>query len=77
MAPHLRHLCEYLGENRLIESLRDVDPQCLQIYSRDVLAKIRAGDPSWEAMTPPAVADLITSRGLLGYRAGTDASRAA
>ena len=77
MAPHLRHLCEYLAENRLIESLRDIDPQCLHIYSRDVLAKIRTGDASWEAMTPAAVAELIKRRSLLGYRATSDTSQAA
>ncbi len=77
VAPHLRHLCEYLVENRLIESLRDVDPACLHIYSRDVLAKIRTGDASWETMTPPAVAELIKRRGLLGYRATRDTSEAA
>jgi hypothetical protein len=70
VAPHLRHLYAYLLENRLIESLRDIDERCLPIYSRDVLQKLRAGDCSWEAMTPSAVGDLIKQRGLLGYRAG-------
>jgi len=77
VAPHLRHLCAYLVENRLIESIRDFDPQCLRIYSRDVLARIRSGDPLWEEMTPPAVAELIKSRGLLGYRATNRADEAA
>jgi hypothetical protein len=77
VAPHLRHLCAYLVENRLIESMRDVDPQCLRIYSRDVLARIRSGDPLWEEMTPPAVAELIKSRSLLGYRATNRADEAA
>jgi hypothetical protein len=69
VAPHLRHLCAYLVENRLIESMRDFDDRCLRIYSRDVLSRIRSGDPLWEEMTPPAVAELIKRRGLLGYRA--------
>ena len=43
VAPHLRHLCAYLVENRLIQNLRDFDQQCLSIYSRDVLARI----PLW------------------------------
>jgi hypothetical protein len=76
VAPHLRHLCAYLVENRLIESLRDVDERCLQIYSRDVLAKIRTGAKGWEAMTPPAVAEVIKRRGLLGC-ARTESSQAA
>jgi hypothetical protein len=42
-----------------------------------MLAKIQSGDAGWEATTPPAVADLIKRRGLLGYRASSDASEAA
>lgn len=77
VAPHLRHLCAYLVENRLIESLRDVDERCLRIYSREVLSMIRAGNPAWEEMTPPAVADLIKGRRLLGYVAPAGACQAA
>jgi hypothetical protein len=66
VAPHLRHLYAYLVENRLIESLRDFDKACLPVFSRDVLARIRSGDPSWEHMTPPSVAEVIKRRGLLG-----------
>jgi hypothetical protein len=69
VAPHLRHLYAYLVENRLIESVRDYDERCLKVFSRDVLKRLRAGDPSWEAMVPAAVSDLIKQRGLLGYRA--------
>ena len=76
VAPHLRHLYAYLLENRLIESLRDVDERCLPIYSRDVLDKLRRGDSSWEAMAPPAVGDLIKRRGLLGYRAAVPTNEA-
>lgn len=69
VAPHLRHLYAYLVENRLIESLRDFDETCLPIFSRDVLAKIRSGDPAWEAMVPPAVAQMIKERKLFNYGA--------
>jgi hypothetical protein len=73
VAPHLRHLYAYLLENRLIESLRDIDERCLPIYSRDVLQKLRTGDCSWETMTPRAVGDLIKERRLLGYRVASPA----
>ena len=66
-APHLRHLYEFLLENRLLEGIRDVDDSCLPVLSREVLARLRGGDPSWEAMVPPAVAALIKRRRLLGY----------
>jgi len=68
VAPHLRHLYAYLVENRMIESIRDYDERCLQVFSRDVLKRLRTGgDDSWEAMVPPAVAELIKHRRLLGY----------
>lgn len=69
VAPHLRHLYAYLVENRLIESLRDFDERCLPIFSRDVLAKIRSGDPAWETMVPPVVAQMIKERKLFNYAA--------
>lgn len=67
VAPHLRHLYSYLVENRLIESMRDYNEECLPIFSRDVLKRLRGGDPSWERMVPPAVSELIKKRKLLGY----------
>jgi hypothetical protein len=65
--PHLRHLYQYLAENRLIESIRDYDETCLPYRSRDVLSRIRSGDSSWQNMVPSLVADLIKRRRLLGY----------
>ncbi|MEY2408596.1 MAG: hypothetical protein QOF48_1266 [Verrucomicrobiota bacterium] len=67
VAPHLTHLCAYLLENRLIESIRDYDPACLPIFSRDVLQRLRSGDVAWEKMVPPGVVSLIKKRKLLGY----------
>src|SRR5262245_2857923 len=66
--PHLRHLYAYLVENRFIERLRGIDESCLSIFSRDVLAKIRAGDASWEAMVPPRVAQIIKERKLFAWK---------
>jgi hypothetical protein len=54
-------------ENLYIQGLRDIHEECLPIYSRDVLAKIRKGDSSWENMVPPQVAGLIKQRKLFGF----------
>ena len=70
VAPNLRHLYAYLVENRFIESMRDFNETCLPIFSRDVLAKIRCGDQSWEAMVPAQVAAMIKERKLFNYTAG-------
>ncbi|PYI88222.1 MAG: nicotinate-nucleotide adenylyltransferase [Verrucomicrobia bacterium] len=68
--PNLRHLYAYLVENRFIDGLRDIDENCLPIFSRDVLAKIRSDDATWEKMVPPQVAQIIKERKLFGWTAG-------
>jgi hypothetical protein len=61
---HLRNLYAYLLENHFIESVMGFQPQNLDIFSRDVLKKIIAGDPAWEKMVPPQAAAIIKERGL-------------
>jgi hypothetical protein len=70
VAPNLRHLYFYLLENHFIQSLRDIDESCLSIFSRQVLAKIKAGDSSWEEMVPAEVARLIKERKVFNYGGG-------
>jgi hypothetical protein len=65
--PHLKHLYAYLMENHFIEGLRDITRAYLPIFSREVLRRLREGDRGWEEMVPPAVAQLIKERRLLGY----------
>ncbi len=33
----------------------------------EVLQPLKAGDPSWQEMVPPEIAEVIRKRGLLGY----------
>jgi hypothetical protein len=68
VAPSLRKLYGYLVDGGFIKELDTYDHDCLQIFSRDVLAKIRKGDPTWEKMVPTAVGEVIKQRRLLGYR---------
>ena len=74
VAPHLQHLYDYLTENNYIQTIRDYRPEYLPIFSRDVLAKIKAGTADWEQMVPAQVAKIIKERKLLGY--GTAAPKA-
>ena len=68
VAPHLRDLYAYLLRNRSIESIRGYREEYLPIFSRDVLAKLRAAQAGWEKMVPPPVAHMIKRRKLLGFR---------
>jgi hypothetical protein len=64
VAPNLKHLYQYLLQNQFIESLPDYDPSCLSILSPTVLSLIQTRAPSWEAMVPPQVAEMIKKRRL-------------
>jgi hypothetical protein len=41
-----------------------VDESLLSIRTPDVLARIQWGDPSWEAMVPAQVAEMINAENL-------------
>jgi hypothetical protein len=66
VAPHLQHLHAYLTENNFIQPLRDFTREHLPIFSKDVLAKIRAGDGEWEKLVPAEAARCIRQRKLFG-----------
>ena len=63
MCPSYAHLVE----NRFVEDIRHYNPACLNIYARDVLDKIMAGDTSREKLVPPPVAEVIKTRRLFGW----------
>jgi hypothetical protein len=64
-----RRLYWYLLESGQIQPVREFREEQLHVYPDDVLAKIESGDASWETMVPPAVAEIIRSRGLFGFKA--------
>ena len=65
---NLSNLYLHLVENDYIECIKGFDPSILDIFSRDILKKIAAQDPTWEKMVPPEVAALIKARKLYGYK---------
>ncbi len=67
--PHLRNLYDHLLENHYIEGITEFNQAVLGIISRDVLGRIRDGEPGWEQLVPPTVATAIKARHLFGYRA--------
>lgn len=66
VSPHLRNLYEHLLENHYLECITGFNRDILNIFSRDVLERIRNGDPSWQEMVPAPVAAAIITRGLFG-----------
>ncbi len=68
IAPRQRGLYEHLVATGSIRQLENYDTRHLNVFSRDVLAKIQRGDPSFESMVPPEVANVIRTRGSFGWR---------
>ncbi|WP_068629376.1 nicotinate-nucleotide adenylyltransferase [Cephaloticoccus primus] len=68
VAPHLRNLYAHLQDNCYIECLTGYNPDILHIFSREVLRRIRAKDPSWEELVPDSVATVIKARELFSYK---------
>jgi hypothetical protein len=66
---NLRNLYEHLLENHYIDCVTGFNESILNIFSRDVLQRIKTGDTSWEHMVPEGVATAIKKRKLFGYGA--------
>jgi hypothetical protein len=69
IAPDLRKLYGYLLDRGGINALDNYSNECLRIFSREILKKIKSGDASWETMVPVAVADIIKNKSYFGYEA--------
>jgi hypothetical protein len=54
--------------------LENYDPNCLNIFSRDVLERIKDGDSSWEEMVPAEIAEIIKRRGFFGCKKSAEAA---
>ncbi|MCG8343897.1 MAG: hypothetical protein MI685_01900, partial [Chlorobiales bacterium] len=54
-------LMEYFKNNNFIQDISDFNPNVANIWSRTVVEKIEAGDPSWETMVPATVAEAVKS----------------
>ncbi|CAN5400899.1 hypothetical protein BH09VER1_BH09VER1_09090 [soil metagenome] len=68
VAPNIKHLYAHLLENGFIEPLESYHHDYLTIKSANVLARIRAGDPTWETMVSPEVGQIIKERRLFGHQ---------
>jgi hypothetical protein len=70
VADHLRNLYAHLLENHYIDCIVGYDLNTLSIFSRDVLNRIKTGDPTWERMVPEPVVEAIKKRHLFGHGSG-------
>jgi hypothetical protein len=67
VSEELQPLYDYLSRRGSFVDLDSYKPDNLQIFSRDVLRRIAAGDGEWQAMVPPQIAEMIVRRRFFGY----------
>lgn len=65
--PELEKLYGYLFDRGGIVKLDNYDAECLPVFSRDILKRIKACDRSWEAMVPENVVEVIKEHGYFGF----------
>ena len=68
MPGNLISLYRHLVDRGRIKQLDNFNEDVLNIFSRDVLRRIKDEDASWEQMVPQEIADVIKRRGFFGYR---------
>src|SRR5450432_1279136 len=72
VAADLRKLFGHLVDRGCIVQLENFDRSILHIFSREALKRIKAGDPTWQDMVPPEIAEVIRKRGLFGYHPSSE-----
>ena len=70
--PELLKLYGYLLDRGGINNLDNYNPDCLSIFSRDVLRKIGDCDSAWETMVPESVARVIRDRKFFDYQCDSE-----
>lgn len=66
--PRLRPIYDYLLYNGRLVDIEEYDKEILHIFSREVLRKIKYGEPGWEECLPAYVDNIIKEKGLFGYK---------
>lgn len=64
---HLRNLYAHLLENNYIEPITNFNSEVMNIFSRQVIQKIRNCEKDWEGLVPEKVVQIIKERHLWGF----------
>jgi hypothetical protein len=63
----VRFIFSHLTDSRQIVDVAGFNPDVLHIFSRQVLAMIKAGSSEWEKMVPAKIVSIIKKKCLFGY----------
>lgn len=66
--PRIRAFYDYLLYNGRLVNITNFDQDILNIFSREILNKIKTGQPGWEEALPAFVDIIIKEKKLFGYK---------
>ena len=62
-----KHLVDYLKHKKRLNFIKNADPDCVKIWSREVLKMIQEGSKGWEQMVPEVVRERVVQDRLFGF----------
>lgn len=66
--PRMKELYKFFKYNGKVVDITDYNPEYLEIFSRDVLTKIEAGELGWEKLLPLGVSEIIKEKELFNCK---------
>lgn len=64
--PRMKDFYKFFKYNGKVVDIFDFEPDYLDIFSRDILQKIKDNQPGWESQLPEGIADLIRKEKMFG-----------
>jgi len=64
--PRMKDFYKFFKYNGKVVDIFDFEPNYLDIFSRDILQKIKSNQPGWESQLPEGIADMIRKEKMFG-----------
>ena len=64
----MKELYKFFKHNGKLQDIVDYDPSIMDIFSREVLARIQNGEPGWEEQVPDLIPEMIKQNNFFGYK---------
>lgn len=65
--PRMKELYKFFKFNGKLVDIKEYQEEHLNIFSRDILAKIEKGESGWQQLLPEGIAETIMKKKLFGY----------
>jgi hypothetical protein len=64
--PRMKDFYKFFKYNGKLVDIFDFEPEYLEIFSRDILQRIKSNQPGWESQLPEGIAEMIQKENMFG-----------